>query len=94
MNYRYSISPRLFENNSIEKIEKKIVELLSEDVFVICVFDADVSRRSDAENKKLRKKSEREGKECVCVRVCVREREREKEREKEREREREREETA
>lgn len=53
MNYRYSISPRLFENNSIEKIEKKIVELLREDVFIICVFDADVSRRSDAENKKL-----------------------------------------
>lgn len=53
LNYRCSISPRLFENNSIEKIEKKIVELLKEDVFVICVFDADVSRRSDAENKKL-----------------------------------------
>ena len=53
LNYQCSISPRLFENNSIEKIEKKIVELLREDVFVICVFDADVSRRSDAENKKL-----------------------------------------
>lgn len=53
MNYRYSITPRLFENNSIEKIEKKIIELLSEDVFVICVFDADVSRRSAVENKKL-----------------------------------------
>lgn len=52
-NYRCSISPRLFENNSIEKIEKKIKELLKEDVFVICIFDADVSRRSDAENKKL-----------------------------------------
>ena len=52
LGYRYSISPRLFENNSIEKIEKKIKELLDEDVFVICVFDADVSRRSDAENKK------------------------------------------
>ena len=24
LGYRYSISPRLFENNSIEKIEKKI----------------------------------------------------------------------
>ena len=45
--------PRLFENNSIEKIEKKIKELLDEDVFVICVFDADVSRRSEAENKKM-----------------------------------------
>lgn len=43
----------MFENNSIEKIEKKIVELLKEDVFVICVFDADVSRRSDTENRKL-----------------------------------------
>ena len=53
LGYRYSISPRLFENNSIEKIEKKIIELLKADVFVICVFDADVSRRSAAENKKL-----------------------------------------
>lgn len=25
INYRYSISPRLFENNSIEKIEKKML---------------------------------------------------------------------
>lgn len=38
LGYRYSISPRLFENNSIEKIEKKIKELLDEDVFVICVL--------------------------------------------------------
>lgn len=53
LDYRCSISPRLFENNSIEKIEKKIIELLREDVFVICVFDADVSRRSAVENKKL-----------------------------------------
>jgi len=53
LDYRCSISPRLFENNSIEKIEKKIIELLKEDVFVICVFDADVSRRSTTENKKL-----------------------------------------
>ncbi|MFI3323021.1 MAG: RloB family protein [Rikenellaceae bacterium] len=51
--YRCAISPRLFENNSIAKIEKKVEELLREDVFVICVFDADVSRRSDAENRKL-----------------------------------------
>lgn len=53
LGYRYSISPRLFENNSIEKIEKKVRELLNEDVYVICVFDADVSRRSDAENRKM-----------------------------------------
>ena len=30
LGYRYSISPRLFENNSIEKIDKKIKELLNE----------------------------------------------------------------
>lgn len=53
MNFRCSITPRLFENNSMEKIDKKIRELIKEDVFVICVFDADVSRRSDVENKKL-----------------------------------------
>jgi hypothetical protein len=51
--YRCSITPRLFENNSIEKIEKKIKELLREDVFVICIFDADVSKRNIIENKKL-----------------------------------------
>lgn len=50
--------PRLFENNNIEKIKKKIKELLDEDVFVICVFDADVSRRSEAENKKMNKACE------------------------------------
>lgn len=51
--YHYSISPRLFENNGIDKIEKKIKELLKEDVFVICVFDADVSKRNASENRKL-----------------------------------------
>ncbi len=55
LNYRCTISPRLFENNSIVKIDKKVEELLSEDVFVICVFDADVSRRSESENKKLQR---------------------------------------
>ena len=66
---RYSISPRLFENNSIEKIEKKLKELLNEDVFVICVFDADVSRRSDAENRKmaaLRKRYEKNPNVILC----------------------------
>ena len=55
MGFHCSITPRLFENNSIAKIEKKIVELLQEDVYVICVFDADVSRRSETENYKLEK---------------------------------------
>ena len=38
LGYRYSISPRLFENNSIEKIEKKIKELLDEDVFLMLML--------------------------------------------------------
>ena len=53
LKYSYSISPRLFEMNSLQKIEKKIIELLDVGVFVICIFDADVSRRSDAEKQKL-----------------------------------------
>ncbi|MCD8203021.1 MAG: RloB family protein [Prevotella sp.] len=53
LGYRYSISPRFFDNNSIEKIEKKLNVLLREDVIVICVFDADVSRRSAIEKKKM-----------------------------------------
>ncbi len=66
--YNCNISPRLFENNSIAKIEKKVEELLREDVFVICVFDADVSRRSDAENAKLvRLKSKYSKKDNVLI---------------------------
>lgn len=53
LGYRYSISPRFFDNNSIEKIEKKLKALLKEDVIVICVFDSDVSRRSAIEKKKM-----------------------------------------
>ena len=69
LGYRYSISPRLFENNSFEKIDKQIKELLNEDVFVICVFDADDSSRSDAENRKmaaLKKKYEKNGNDILC----------------------------
>lgn len=62
MGYKCFISPRLFENNSIAKIEKKVEELLREDVFVICVFDADVSRRSETENQKLQRLKEKYGK--------------------------------
>ena len=51
--YRCSITPLLFENNSINTMEKKIKELVQEDVYVVCVFDADVSRRNNLENEKL-----------------------------------------
>ena len=46
-----------------------ISPLLDEDVFVICVFDADVSRRSDAENRKmtaLKKKYENNANVILC----------------------------
>ena len=53
MGYRCTIRPRFFGNTSIKEIQKKVEELLSNRVYVICVFDADVSVRDDAENKRL-----------------------------------------
>ncbi|MFR9502158.1 MAG: AAA family ATPase [Rikenellaceae bacterium] len=46
MGYKCFISPRLFENNSIAKIDKRVEELLQEDAFVICVFDAAATERA------------------------------------------------
>jgi len=53
MGYRCTIRPRFFGNTSIKEIQKKVEELQSNRVYVICVFDADVSVRDDAENKRL-----------------------------------------
>ena len=50
--YTCIIKPRLFGNTSIFHFEKKIDELIS-DAEIICVFDADVSRRNLAENERL-----------------------------------------
>lgn len=48
-----TIKPRFFGNTSIAEMRKKIEELLHGDIFVICVFDADVVARNESERKKL-----------------------------------------
>lgn len=51
--YKCVVKPRFFSNDCIEKIEKEIENLLRGDIFIICVFDADVSNRNESENEKL-----------------------------------------
>ena len=51
--YICMVKPRLFGNTNIFEMEKKITELLAEDADVICVFDADVSKRNQIENERL-----------------------------------------
>jgi hypothetical protein len=48
-----TIKPRFFGNTSIAEMRKKIEELLCGDIFVICVFDADVATHNESERKKL-----------------------------------------
>jgi len=48
-----TIKPRFFGNTSIAAMRKKIKELLRGDIFIICVFDADVVKRDKNEREKL-----------------------------------------
>lgn len=48
-----TIKPRFFGNTSISEMKKKIEGLLRDDVFVICIFDADVSLYNEIEQKRL-----------------------------------------
>jgi hypothetical protein len=51
--YQCTIKPRFFGNTSIAEMRKKIEELLRDDIFVICVFDTDVSTHNESERRKL-----------------------------------------
>ena len=51
--FHCTIKPRFFGNTSIAEMRKKIEELLRGDIFVICVFDSDVSTHNESERKKL-----------------------------------------
>lgn len=53
LNLRCIVKPNLFGKTSIEEIDKTVKQRLSADMFVICVFDLDVSERDNAEKKKL-----------------------------------------
>jgi hypothetical protein len=59
--YNCVIKPRFFGKTSISEIEKSVHKLLLGGVQVICVFDADVSVRDEAENKKLEQFRKRYG---------------------------------
>ncbi|MDR0567336.1 MAG: RloB family protein [Prevotellaceae bacterium] len=51
--FRCIVKPRFFGNTGIAAMRKTIEDLLRSDVFVICVFDADVSLRNESEKKRL-----------------------------------------
>jgi len=51
--YACTIRPRFFCNTCIEDIENRIIEILQGDITIICIFDADVSKRNPKENAKL-----------------------------------------
>jgi hypothetical protein len=51
--FRCTIKPRFFGNTSIAGMKTKIEELLRGDIFVICVFDLDVSMHNESERRKL-----------------------------------------
>jgi hypothetical protein len=51
--FHCTIKPRFFGNTSIAEMRKKIEELLRGDIFVICVFDSDISMHNENERKKL-----------------------------------------
>jgi hypothetical protein len=62
------VSPRLCQQNSMDKIEKKVKEVLNVEGMAICVFDADVSKHNEKEKEKLQRfKSKYENNEHVVI---------------------------
>ena len=53
-NFTCTIRPRFFCNTSIKDIGNRIKELQKGDITVICIFDADVSKRNEKENERLK----------------------------------------
>lgn len=51
--YKCVVKPRFFGKTDIVQIEKSVEKLLPGGVYIICVFDADVSERNAAEKEKL-----------------------------------------
>ncbi len=67
-NYKCIVKPRFFGKTDISQIEKAVKKLLLGDVMVICVFDADVSKRNAAENEKLKKfKKQYNNEKCIII---------------------------
>lgn len=53
LNYRIKVRPRIFGQEDIFQIEKKIESVISDGGFAIAVFDADVASWNDKERNKL-----------------------------------------
>ncbi len=65
-NFRCIVEPRLCQNTCIHDFSRRIDALLSADVTIICVFDADVAGRNEVERQKLNNlRTEYEGNEKV-----------------------------
>lgn len=47
------VKPRFFRNTCIAEMEKKIEELIGDDIHVVCVFDRDVSTHNQKERERL-----------------------------------------
>jgi hypothetical protein len=60
--YNCVVKPRFFGKTNIGQIQNQVEKLLSGDIQVICVFDADVSERNAAEKKKLNQFIQKYGK--------------------------------
>jgi hypothetical protein len=52
-NFRFVIKPYYFGVTSLHEMDRKIAEVLSGGGTAVCVFDADVAGRNEAERKKL-----------------------------------------
>lgn len=52
-NFHYTLKPYFFEVTSLNEMDKKISKVIECCGIAVCVFDADVSERNDAEKKKL-----------------------------------------
>lgn len=66
--YNWHVKPRFFGKTDIAQIDKTVKNLLMGGVTAVCVFDADVSKRNQIENKKLEQfKKEYEKEDCVII---------------------------
>ena len=52
-NCNWKVESRFFGKTDITQIEKTVKKLILGEVTVVCIFDADVSKRNQAEKKKL-----------------------------------------
>ena len=51
--YSYVLQPSLFGDESMQTIQQRIKDAISEGSSVICVFDEDVSQWNDSEKRRL-----------------------------------------